>query len=446
VALAPECNASIVDASIQRMRDLREKTGQRQQIIAAACSVDHARQIRGLYEQRGLKAREIYSEMDEEKQRKIFHELETGQIDCIVQVQMLGEGFDHPPLGVAAVFRPFRSLSPYVQFVGRIMRVMFQDDASNPANHGYVVSHIGLNNDANWRDFRDFDLEDQQVFREWLEAKSGDGVRGDGGPDGPKPRRFDEDMLVHGEIISEFVRQSFLDPEDERIVDKILDAVIPGVGVTFRALNVTKQQVQEMLRKAQAKALEGQPSALPVSPQKRRQAARKRIADRPKSVAARILKDLKLAPRGPEIARLIPEVKGTPNLVAAIRLMHSAINERLGIGKGKRGEATTKQTEMAMEDLDAIGDHVRERIKRAKGAEAMRAPRDILKHVTVEVALAKRVCYRDRKNHAIVKGQKCLVISEGSYGGSKNYCVGCGIEILAAADSRCAALRKELTF
>ena len=74
----------------------------------------------------------------------------------------------------------------------------------------------------------------------------------------------------------------------------------------------------------------------------------------------------------------------------------------------------------------------------------MRAPRDILKHVTVEVALAKRICRRDRKNHAITKGQRCLVISEGNYGGSKSYCVGCGIEILAAANTRCAALGSEL--
>ena len=31
---------------------------------------------------------------------------------------MLGEGFDHPQLSVAAIFRPFRSLAPYLQFVG----------------------------------------------------------------------------------------------------------------------------------------------------------------------------------------------------------------------------------------------------------------------------------------------------------------------------------------
>jgi len=265
------------------MRELRANTGQKQQIIAAACSIDHARQLRVLYEQRGLKVREIYSEMDADKQRTALQQLEDLKIDCIVQVQMLGEGFDHPPLSVAAVFRPFRSLSPYVQFVGRIMRVMFQDDPSNPANHGYVVSHVGLNNDENWRDFREFDLEDQQVFREWLEDKPGEtgGEKNSGG----EPRRFDEDMLVHGELLSDFVKQSFLDPNDDRIVDRILDAVIPGVGVPFRDF-MTRDQAKAMLKKAQEKMLAVSPEAIPVSPQQRRRGARKRLADRPKSVAA----------------------------------------------------------------------------------------------------------------------------------------------------------------
>ena len=42
----------------------------------------------------------------------------------IVQVRKLGEGFDHRFLAVAAVFSIFSNLSPFVQFVGRIMRVI----------------------------------------------------------------------------------------------------------------------------------------------------------------------------------------------------------------------------------------------------------------------------------------------------------------------------------
>lgn len=364
VSLAPECNVHIVEASIQRMRELRANTGQKQQIIAAACSIDHARQVRALYEQRGLKVREIFSEMDADKQRSALQQLENLQIDCIVQVQMLGEGFDHPPLSVAAVFRPFRSLSPYVQFVGRIMRVMIQEDPSSPANHGYVVSHVGLNNDANWRDFREFDLEDQQVFREWLEAQPTESGLEDGNGGG-KPRRFDEDMLVHGELLSDFVKQSFLDPNDDRIVDRILDAIIPGVGVPFRDF-MTRDQAKTMLKKAQEKMLAASPEAIPVSPQQRRRGARKRLADRPKSVAARVVKDLKMAPGGFDVSKLISDAKGSPNLIAVTRLIHKSIDKTLGIGKNQRNKPSASEAETTVEELDKIGDEVRERIKKAR--------------------------------------------------------------------------------
>ena len=56
VALAERCNISIVDASIEWLRHLRE-TGTHHQIVAVACSVDHARAIRRLYEERGYNAR-----------------------------------------------------------------------------------------------------------------------------------------------------------------------------------------------------------------------------------------------------------------------------------------------------------------------------------------------------------------------------------------------------
>ena len=364
VALAPECNISVVDASIQRMRELREKTGQRQQIIAAACSIDHAHQIRVLYEQRNVKVREIYSEMDPDQRQAALLALDEGRIDCIVQVQMLGEGFDHPPLSVAAIFRPFRSLSPYVQFVGRIMRVLTQDDPGNPANHGYVVSHVGLNNDANWKDFREFDLADQQVFREWLETQGAD-AEPESESGGGQPRRFDNDMLVHGEILSDFVRQSFLDPNDSRVVDRILEAAIPVLGVRFGDV-MSRDQVKEMLAKTQAKMLGGPPAAIPVSPQKRRQGARKRLADRPRSVAMRVLKELGMAPAGVDLGRLMPEVMGSKNLVAMIRLIHRGIDAHLGIERDQRNKPSANATESAMDQVDSVGDEVRDRIRQAQ--------------------------------------------------------------------------------
>ncbi|HQM30886.1 MAG TPA: DEAD/DEAH box helicase family protein, partial [Syntrophales bacterium] len=83
VALAPECNRSIVDASIQWLQHLRE-TGTFHQLIAVACSVDHARQVRSLYAERGLHAREIHSNMPAEEIEDVLQDLRRGRIDCIV--------------------------------------------------------------------------------------------------------------------------------------------------------------------------------------------------------------------------------------------------------------------------------------------------------------------------------------------------------------------------
>ena len=83
-------------------------------------------------------------------------------------------------------------------------------------------------------------------------------------------------------------------------------------------------------------------------------------------MAARVLRELKLAPKGADVSRLIPEARGSANLIALIRLIHSEIDSRMGIGKGKRSETTADDAETTMAELDEIGDAIRDRIRRAK--------------------------------------------------------------------------------
>ena len=141
------------------------------QLIAVACSVNHALQHRPLYEARGFKADLIYSEMDEDKKTEVKRRLTSGELDCIVQVQMLGEGFDHPKLSVAAIFRPFRTLAPYIQFVGRILRVIVQNSPGHPDNYGHIVTHAGMNLDERLREFKLFESDDQKFWEEIIGGK-----------------------------------------------------------------------------------------------------------------------------------------------------------------------------------------------------------------------------------------------------------------------------------
>ena len=362
VALSPECNRHIAEASIQRCTALRATTGIQHQIIAAACSVDHARQVRAIYQECGCSAAEIHSDMDEEEKDAILDRLETGKLDCVVQVQMLGEGFDHPRLSVAAVFRPFRSLAPYIQFVGRVMRVIIQDQPDHPANEGFVVSHVGLNNDARWDEFRQLDREDQGLIHGWVNGEGpGEDREGSGEP---RSRRFDPGLLVDDELVSHFVDRAFLDPDDDRVIDELL---AKRLGPITLGDLIDREALRDKLRAHLAKLAEA-PMGIPVTPQRRRVAARTRLRERTGSVVARVLQDLKLSRNGREIAQAIPGA-GAPvgNAQYLTLLLNVEINEALHIGPGERDTISAEQAEAALASLDTYGDVVRDRIAAALG-------------------------------------------------------------------------------
>lgn len=355
VALSPECNRHIVEASIQQCNAMRAETGLKHQVIAAACSVDHARQVRSLYEECGYTAAEIHSAMDEDEQDAVLERLRTGVLDCIVQVQMLGEGFDHPRLSVAAIFRPFRSLAPYIQFIGRAMRVVQQNQPDHPDNQGHVVSHVGLNNDERWSEFRELDLEDQELIRSWVVGNESDFERGEGGGAG-QPHRFDGGMLVNNEILANFIDQAYLDPTDDRVLEEMLDKeVAPGLQLR----DVTSiEQLRSALLARQAARLIDAPAAIPVPPQRRRQSTRTRLNQRVGPVANRVLEELGLPRAGRQLAKSVPGPM-QPNVQVVTRLLNSAVSAEVG---EKRGEASHDDLQAAYDNLDNIGDQVRDAI------------------------------------------------------------------------------------
>jgi superfamily II DNA or RNA helicase len=56
--------------------------------------------------------------------RRVLAKLDAGELDGIICVNMMGEGFDMPRLKIAAVHSPHRSLAVTLQFVGRFARTV----------------------------------------------------------------------------------------------------------------------------------------------------------------------------------------------------------------------------------------------------------------------------------------------------------------------------------
>lgn len=205
VAYSKECSLKVVEESIEILKRKKE-TGVPHKIIAVACSIYHAEQIRTLYEENGMKVALIHSGLSPEKQDAEFHAIENHKVEVVVHVAKLGEGYDHKYLSIAAIFRPFRSRLPYEQFVGRVLRAIELDEAlSEEDNIAAVVHHQELGLEELWEFYKQ-EKEKSDVIR-YLERGGSILER-----DNVSERIVDKEtgyVLEDGE--GEFVSDSFID-------------------------------------------------------------------------------------------------------------------------------------------------------------------------------------------------------------------------------------------
>lgn len=162
VAYSIECSEAIVDESINSLEDKKSTSNVPHKIIAIACSIEHAKQIATLYENKGIKTTIIHSELPKDEKEKAFKDIENHRVEAVINVAMLGEGYDHPYLSIAAIFRPFRNELPYVQFIGRILRFISEGSAKD--NVGIIISHKHLNIDHLWNKYKK-EIQESEIIK-----------------------------------------------------------------------------------------------------------------------------------------------------------------------------------------------------------------------------------------------------------------------------------------
>ena len=330
VALADECNRHIVRASIHQCQRLRDEGGTHHQIIAAACSVSHAERIAQLYREAGYSAMEIHSEQTKSRQKYVLQQLRGGKLDVIVQVQMLGEGFDHPPLSVAAVFRPYWTLSPYIQFIGRVMRVVMQQKPGDLNNRGVVVSHVGMNTERHWSQFRELDEGDQSL---WVGLATGDSdskqqnvVTDDTGGIDETEKVFEPEMLVNWEIAG--------------------DSSASGYGEIQELPESVSMQLSESDIKNASQQI--------VGPQSRRRQARHCLKNRVDDGIRQVIRECRISPTGTQIGRAIPQLRRMNNWSAARFWCYRELNRSLRRRSGTVQQWSLEEVERAVDVLPTV--------------------------------------------------------------------------------------------
>lgn len=327
IVTSAETLNTIVDASIRELDRLRSATGEnRLKIIASALNFEHCRQIVEAYRARGRRADYVHSREEGVANDRVMQKLENHQLDVIVQVRKLGEGFDHPFLAVAAVFSIFRNLSPFVQFVGRIMRVIEHDAPGHPLNNGVVVFHAGANVARRWEDFQQYSEADQEYFDqllpiEGLDFSSGDELQINPVASGP----------AHVDIRSQ---------TDVRLEEIPLVQDDPEALAALKILQdkgYTSEQIKQAFEELQP---------VPVTKARQRQAKRASLDMRVKTEAARILHERNINPEGHELD--LQRLDRT-NLIVVKAAMDRHVNSAVGRKAGERSDFTQPQ-------LDQIND------------------------------------------------------------------------------------------
>jgi superfamily II DNA or RNA helicase/very-short-patch-repair endonuclease len=104
-------------------------------VLFSALGERHAEQIARIAEEHGIPCAHLHHSMTEAriKATRARFEQDSGDLQGIVQLKMLGQGYDLPPICVVVPMRPYGSFSEFYQFIGRGIRVL-----SHPALAGRV--------------------------------------------------------------------------------------------------------------------------------------------------------------------------------------------------------------------------------------------------------------------------------------------------------------------
>jgi len=108
--------APLVDTYLEHARGKRG--------VVFAVTLEHSRQIVKQYLEAGVAAEHLDGETPDDQRSSILQRFRTGLLRVIVNVGIITEGFDFPDCEFIQLARPTKSLSLFLQMVGRVTRAL----------------------------------------------------------------------------------------------------------------------------------------------------------------------------------------------------------------------------------------------------------------------------------------------------------------------------------
>jgi DNA repair protein RadD len=100
-----------------------EKAGDRKTVVFCS-TVKHAEDLLIVFVENQINAAMVVGETPKEERKQILHDLEFGETQVVINVAVLTEGFDAPPVSCIVLTRPSSYKSTMVQMIGRGLRII----------------------------------------------------------------------------------------------------------------------------------------------------------------------------------------------------------------------------------------------------------------------------------------------------------------------------------
>lgn len=110
--------------------------------VTFSTDVETAMAITAAYREAGVRAECLTGKTNDHLRRQMLRRFERGEIDEIVAVDIISEGFDLPAIEAVSFARPTQSLAMYMQQFGRALRTMEGKGSALILDHvGNVIRH-----------------------------------------------------------------------------------------------------------------------------------------------------------------------------------------------------------------------------------------------------------------------------------------------------------------
>lgn len=139
-AVAEIMNVTVVNERV--VEEWRKAAGTRKTVVFCS-TVEHAQNLCDVFVQNGVVAECVFGHTPKEERAQILSDLEHGDVQVVVNVMVLTEGFDAPPVSCVVLTRPCSQKGTMIQMIGRGLRTVDPELYPDVLKNDCVVLDFG---------------------------------------------------------------------------------------------------------------------------------------------------------------------------------------------------------------------------------------------------------------------------------------------------------------